>query len=219
MKKFILLLLVVILPFTAIACSEGAEDLVSYKATAYLIGSSERFNLTVISGTRESPYLMDGERGDMVEFCTITLKPASGDVIQDSCTYEVYVGEDKYTGSLNKDTFGTTMSGDIGVDIGEDLTSVKIKIGEESEDIMLENMMANALISGEDAIEIARNALSDTLANLPEGDKREIYLKFVSDVTGRESVYYWYVAYVGEGGKYSAVLIDIVSGDIIAKRG
>lgn len=215
MKKFFCVLIVAL--FLLSGCMGGVEDLVSYKQTSYLIGECEEFRLTVISGRRESPYLMDGERGDMVEFCTVTLKPRHNEVV-DSYVYEVEVDGQTYTGSLNKDTFGTTLSGDIGVEVGEELTVITIKWGDESREIMLENMMANALVSQDDALKIAKDSLSETLNNLEEGDTREVYVKFVSDIVGDESVYYWYVAYVGRGGRYSAVLIDIVSGDIIAKR-
>lgn len=218
MKKVLTFIIIVVMAVSLVGCVGGKDNSISYKQTAYLIGECDEFNLTVISGLRESPYVMDGERGDLVEFCTITLKPSSNDGVNVSYTYEVTVEGESYTGSLNKDTFGTTLSGDIGVDIGDSITNIVIKFGEETETVMLENMMANSLISSDDALSIAEDALQDTLSKLPEEDKREVYLKFVSDIVGEESVYYWYVAYVGEGGRYSAVLIDIVSGDIIAKR-
>lgn len=215
MKKFFCIIMIAL--FVLSGCMGDNFDKVSYKQSSYLIGECEEFSLTVISGHRESPYLMDGERGDLVEFCTITLKPRQNEIV-DSYVYEVNVGEKAYTGSLNKDTFGTTLSGDIGVDVGEELTVITIKWGDNVREIMLENMMANALISQTDALKLAGDSLSDTLNNLEEGDSREVYIKFVSDIVGDESIYYWYVAYVGKGGRYSAVLIDIVSGDIIAKR-
>lgn len=218
MKKFFILFVTLIVCACFCGCTGSTNKAISYKQTTYLIGECEQFNLTVISGKRESPYVMDGVRGDLVEFCAITLKPNSNDGVNQNYGYEVNVDGESYTGSLNKDTFGTTFSGDIGVDIGESITSIVIKFGDETTTVMLENMMANALIGADDALSIAENALKDTLSQLEEDDKREIYLKFVSDIIGDESVYYWYVAYVGEGGRYSAVLIDVVSGDIIAKR-
>lgn len=218
MKKFLMFFVAIVTVVCFCGCTGSSNKAISYKQTAYLIGECEEFNLTVTSGLRESPYLMDGERGDLVEFCTVTLKPSSNEGVNQNYTYEVTVDGESYTGSLNKDTFGTTLSGDIGVDIGDSMTSIVVKFGDESRTVMLENMMSNSLVSSDDALSIAEKALEDTLAQLPEEDKREVYLKFVSDIVGDESVYYWYVAYVGEGGKYSAVLIDIVSGDIIAKR-
>lgn len=218
MKKLIVAISITLLLFGTIGCNSGLDQSVSYKQTAYLIGECEHYDLTVISGVREHPYMMDGARGEMVEFCTITLKPRSNTPINDSCTYIVTVDGLEYKGSLNKDTFGSTLSGDIGVDVGLDMTAITIKYGEVESSIMLENMMSNAVISADDALKIATDALSDTLSNLPEDDKREVYIKFVSDVLGDESVYYWYIAFVGKGGRYSAVLIDIVSGDLIAKR-
>ena len=205
MKKLIIFLLVIVTVSGLCGCAEHANESISYKQTSYLIGECDEFNLTVISGQRESPYVMDGERGDLVEFCTVTLKPSSDEGVNQSYTYEVTVDENSYTGSLNKDTFGTTLSGDIGVDIGSVMTSIVVKFGDVSRTVMLENMMSNALISGEDALDIAEGALEEALSQLPEEDKREVYLKFVSDIVGDESVYYWYVAYVGEGGRYSAV--------------
>lgn len=218
MKKA-LICFVVLATLFCCGCIGGDLDAVSYLQSAYLIGECDEFRLTVVSGVRESPYVMDGEKGDLVGFCTLTLKPKSEEGSGESYTYEVDIEGEIYTGTLHKDTFGTTLSGDIGVDVGNLMTSVTLKRGQESFTVMLENMTSNALISSTDALDIAKRALSDSLSNLDDDDSREIYIKFVSDILGEESVYYWYVAFVGEGGKYSAVLIDIVSGDIIAKRG
>ena len=65
----------------------------------------------------------------------------------------------------------------------------------------------------------AEKLLTEMLPIMQEkGVKSEIFIKFVCDSTGDESYYYWYVAHVTAGGEYMAVLIDIVSGDVIAKR-
>ena len=218
MKKLIVILCLILAVVGIVACQSSVDQSVSYKQTSYLIGECEDYDVTVISGLREHPYMMDGARGEMVEFCTITLKPRSNTLVSDSCNYTITVDGVEYKGSLNKDTFGSTLSGDVGVDIGSDMTAITIKYGDIESSIMLENMMSNAVISAVDALKIATDALADTLDNLADDDKREVYIKFVSDVLGSESVYYWYVAFVGKGGRYSAVLIDIVSGDLIAKR-
>lgn len=217
MKKiFVVLLIICVLCF--IGCGERADDRVSYRQTCYSVGREDCFSVTLISGLRESPYIADGERGEMLEFCIVTLKPEDS-TYNDTYGYKIELKDETLTGTLKKDAFGTTLSCDLGRDIGELITAITI-VKEDGEVVIgLENMMGNAVISGDDALEIAKAQFSEKIAQEEsEGVYREIYVKFVSDTTGKESTYYWYVALVGNGGDYCAVLIDIVSGDIIAKR-
>ncbi len=220
MKRLIIFLICISVSLFAFACEEQRIDNVSFRHTAYLIGSCEDIKVTVKSGERESPYIADGKKGELVDFCVINLAPKVESALNKNYTYEINVDGEKYVGSLNKDLFGTGYSKDVGVDIGEKVTSIIISDGEKNYPIELENMMANALISEEEALKITEKEFKDKLIELEEqGKTREIYVKFVSDSTGEESYYYWYVANVLENGDYMALLLDIVSGDVIAKRG
>lgn len=219
MKKIFVVLLIVIFALSIVACGGKSEDRVSYRQTSYLVGKEGGFSITVLSGKRESPYIADGERGEMLDFCVITLKPDSASGINDTYTYKIDIDGEVLSGTLKKDTFGSTLSTDLGRDIADKMTAVTIECEGGEVVIGLENMVNNAVISAEDALDIAKAQFKErVLQDEEKGLYREIYLKFVSDTMGEDSAYYWYVAYVGEGGDYLAVLIDIVSGDVIAKR-
>lgn len=219
MKKFIIALCL----FVAVCfcgCGEKAEDRVSYRQNAYLSGGIENFNVTVISGLRESPYIADGEKGELVEFCIITLSPKNSADANKSYSYKTEINGEILQGNLNKDTFGSTLSRDLGVDVGANMSSITFSDGESEFTVPVENMTANALISGDDALNTAKAEFKDIIdKEESEGKYREIYIKFVSDRLGGEKEYYWYVAFVGKNNDYLAVLIDVVSGDVIAKRG
>ncbi len=220
MKKIVIFLLTILLATSFIGCKEEGYDNVSYRHTAYLVGKSEDIKVIVQSGMRESPYVADGEAGDMVEFCTITLKPLSAEGTTKSYTYSFTVDGESFTGNMNKDVFGSGFSKDVGKDIGESLSAITFSDGEKEYPIELENMMSNAIVTETEAIDISVREFSERLDALhQEGKQSEIYAKFVCDSTGDETYYYWYVAHVFEGGEYMAVLLDIVSGDVIAKRG
>ncbi len=220
MKRLFIVLLSVVISAFAVACEEKKIENVSFRHTSYLIGSTEEFKVIIQSGERESPYVADGVAGEMVEFCIITLKPKTAEGVNKNYTFSIGVDGETYDGSMNKDLFGTGFTKDIGVDIGEKITSITFSDGEKSYPLELENMMANAIITESDAISIVRNEFKDKLLSLEsEGKSTEIYVKFVCDTTGDESFYYWYVAHVLDNGDYMAVLLDIVSGDVIAKRG
>lgn len=219
MKKLVICILIVCTVLCVFGCGGEREDRVSYKQTSYLVGSVENFSVTVVSGKRESPYLADGERGELVEFCIVTLKPHVYSDSSKTYTYRFEIDGETYDGTLNKDTFGSTLSRDVGKDIGENITAITFSDGEGEFTVSLENMVCSALISGDDALKIAHSEFEEKLEKeQEEGVYREVYLKFVSDVMGKENVYYWYVAFVGKNNDYSAVLIDVVSGEVVAKR-
>ena len=219
MKKIVILVLVLIFLVCGCACTENEYTNISYRCTGYFIGKTENFKVIIISGERESPYIADGDAGDMMEFCVINLKPFDSQSGQKNYNFHITADGENYTGVMNKDIFGSGFSKDVGKDLSESLSSIVISDGEKEYPIELENMMSNAIISEKDALDISANEFSAELAQMQEiGEKSEIYIKFVCDSTGDETFYYWYVAHVKEGGEYMAVLIDIVSGDVIAKR-
>lgn len=219
MKKLLVIVLTLATLFAFSACEENEYDNVSYRHTAYLVGSTEGLKVIIQSGERESPYIADGEAGELVEFCVITLKPTTSDAASKSYTFKITINGEEITGTMNKDVFGTSFTKDVGSDVGNSITSITFSDGEKEYPIELENMMANAIITEKEALDISSNEFKEKLLQLKNEERSsEIYLKFVCDTTGEESFYYWYVANVMENGDYFAVLIDIVSGDVIAKR-
>ena len=219
MKKLLLIIISITLIFSLTACKEEEYTNISYEHSGYFIGKCDEFKLIVTCGKRESPYIADGEAGDMVEFTLITLKPLNASATGKSYTYNISIDGEEFRGALNKDVFGSSFSKDVGIDISEKLSAITISDGDREYPIELENMMSNAIITPKDAIKISINEFNVELSQFEkEGKSNEIYLKFVCDSTGDESFYYWYVAHVFEGGKHLSVLLDIVSGDIIAKR-
>ena len=219
MKK-ILISLCVILLFCLVGCGEESSDRVSYRQNAYLSGEIDNFSVTVISGLRESPYIADGEKGELVEFCIISLSPKNSEDINKTYSYKVEIDGEIFQGNLNKETFGSTLSRDLGVDVGANMSSITFSDGESEFTVPVENMTANALVSGDDALNTAKAQFKDIIDKEESEEKyREIYIKFVSDRLSGEKEYYWYVAFVGKDNDYLAVLIDVVSGDVIAKRG
>lgn len=219
MKKLIISLLSLVFLFNFTACSEVKYDNISYRHTSYHVGMTEGLKVIIQSGQRESPYIADGEAGELVEFCVITLKPTKAEATGKTYTFRITAGSEEIKGVMSKDVFGTGFTKDVGKDIGNVITSITFSDGEKDYPIELENMMANAIISEKEALDISANEFKEQLSALEEeGKKSEIYVKFVCDTTGDESFYYWYVAHVLESGNYFAVLLDIVSGDVIAKR-
>ena len=219
MKRIFVIICLVLSVLFVFGCGDKESDRVSYRQSAYLTGSIDGYKVNVVSGKKESPCIADGERGELVEFCVITLCPTDYTNANKSFTYKLVVGEEVVEGSLVKDTFGSSLSRDVGRDLGDKIGSITFSDGESEFTIPVENMTANALISGEDALKKAKAEFEGEIkAEEENGEYREIYLKFVSDTVGRENTYYWYVAFVKKNNDYFATLIDVVSGDVVAKR-
>lgn len=225
MKKLFALLLIIASAFAFTACgvktNDALKERISYVQTDSYYGECELYTVYLTAGEKEVPFIADGARGDMKEFCRLTIRTKDNTIINGNFTYKFTYLEEEVSGAFSKD-YGNSMSADTGVKAhAAAIKDLVINNGENEFTVELKNNMSDNKISIEKAYEIAKDEFKDKIAaDTADGKEfdKEINIKFVNDWTDANSEYYYYVAFIGSEHKGYAVLIDKTSGEIIAKR-
>ena len=208
-----------------VGCSKKGEkvnwnDRVNYYQTAYYGGTTTGLCAVVSCGVKEKDFVIDGEIGETVPFCTLTLIPLTAESVKPAYNY-VLVGENgKAEGALIKEIFGSAYYADIekAEELGK-IKSVCVTAGEEiSAEITLTDKMAEGL-DYKAALEIAINECGDKLnAESADGKLPEISLRFAGDKRNSENPCYWYVTIASSVDDFMALLIDPKDGKVLTKK-
>ena len=78
MKKFFCFVTVIILCFYSCACSslvKRREGSISELRDELMVSECEKDKVTLISGKRENPFVVDGKSGDKIDFTVVTFYP------------------------------------------------------------------------------------------------------------------------------------------------
>ena len=221
--RYLFSILPVCFAFMFAGCGVTAEDLMkNYLAECqnnYFVGTTQNFKVSLWSGTREDPYEPNGELGELVDFCIISVVPV-GDVSTFGLNYTVEVNDKTYNGEFEKSPFDNSFAADIGVRV-EDTDSIYayIIVDGVSEVGKLECISTNFKIKNTDALSIVVDNFSENIISLSNGGEIPVegYCKIIS-TDKNLGIYFWYVRLVNAEGKDITVVIDPSSGEIMAKK-
>ena len=161
---------------------------------------------------REKTFIADGKATDVTDFAEITVVPLKSNEFTE-IPFTLSSEGGSLSGTLKDSGFGEFRS-----EIALDFVPSKVLVGEEGKqsEIALADVLAGKL-GWSDAVNIARKEFADrTATESADGDKsREVYVKLI---TGDRKTYYYYVAFIGKGVDYWAVLLDPVDGTVISKK-
>lgn len=219
MKKAISFLLCLLLLCGAVACSSPFDyaPYLSENRVDTFVGEVEGGKLTADTGTRETPYKLDGVSCDKEEFTVVTFTPTSF-IPGKKYGYTVVIDGVEYTGDMVMHPFGDSYSADIRDRSESKEIPVKIVDGETVWETVLASVTTDDMISAERALEVGREALKSAFDSHTEGKtlNAELYVRLIYNPVTEEGGYYWYVALCAE--KTYAVLIDPKTEAVIAKR-
>lgn len=224
-KKILICLALLVGVLTLTACAKTNINLADY-----LI--EERYNLftaednlycaTLSTGMRETDYNMDGVKTELIPFGVLTLKRKdNGPMANDTYNYRVTIGENAYTGTMEK-SFDNSYTVDIGTNTdGQENINVVITFTGYTFNRELQNTSSEFSVDKTTALEIANKELKENLKQLGK-DKNtgiEVVMKIVNDYSSAEiKNYYWYIGVVTTNADTLGVLIDAKTGEIIAKK-
>ena len=223
MKKFCIVMLVLAVAVCGFsACGDKKpekikyiENVSHYETHAYRADTAD-YLVEISAGVKEKPFVADGKVGETVEFQTVKITPKkNADATE--LDFKVKYEGGEFSGKAQKDKFGPgyTANIDIGENVGK-IESVSVAGGKE---IPLENLL-DGKIGWEDAFKVATETLKDFIgANLDEKGKfkKEICVKYLMNPYSGNGEYYWYVAFIGEGFDYTAILVNPTDGKVVAK--
>jgi len=196
---------------------EKYEHLISELRDNVFIAQSARYSVSIITGKREDPFIMDGHAGGMRDFTVITVDPAAG---ENTYAYRVTINGKEYAGKLLAHPFAKTYSADIQALSLDTEIALTITTDGQSETLTAKSVKTEQMISCEKAVEIAEKKLKNAIGGFRVNGVMncEIYVRLMSNPIDNSGGYYWYVAFIGEDKTIYAALIEPVSMQVVAVR-
>jgi hypothetical protein len=196
---------------------ERYDPVVSELRDNIYLAESDRFSVSVITGKREDPFLMDGHAGGTRAFTLITIVPKSG---AGPFTYKATVNGKEYTGDLLPHPFAPSFSADIEVLSTDSAIPVTVSGGGTEETLTAVSVKNDRMITADKAIEIAEKRLKTRVDGFKSNGtyRCEVYVRLLQNPIDNSGGYHWYVAFIGENHTIYAVLIDPESMEIVAIR-
>lgn len=186
--------------------SEYRKNLFLYKNNSYVV--------TLTSGERESNYIMNGEKTNLVDFGVLTLKFTNvfaGSKLQ----FELKINNDTYAGEFELNPYDNSFVYDIQKQVSDD-SEVSLYLIDFDETIKLNCLSKNWQFNYKQALQIFADNHKPQIEGITTNNKLqgEIYIKTVAEDSNLSNIY-WYVLLVCKNGEMYANLISVTTGEIM----
>lgn len=197
--------------------SEIAKNSVSELHVNYFSGKTQNFNLAMWSGLREEPYSLDGVKGELVQFCVLSIVP-NVDFEAQAVEYTAEINGQTYSGAFERSPFDRSFASDLKISLNDaDEIFVYLILNGETEIAKLSCISSQFAITNTQALDIAVKHFSEQSEQVGKfADSVEGQCKIISTDLNL-GIYFWYVAFVNAQGERVAVVIDTKSGEIMAE--
>ena len=196
--------------------TNGLDDYISEYRKNLFVGKTSNYLITFTSGQRESDYIMDGTRTNLVDFGVITIKfntPSAfgGQKLQ----YELKIDSDTFTGELEINPYDRTLVADIQRQ-ADDNAQMSLYIVDFDETVALDCWSKNWEVPYTKALDIFAAAHKEAIENNTTGGtlNGEIYIKIVAENNNLNDIC-WYVLLVFKNSNTTASLISVKTGQIL----
>ena len=221
MKKFFCLIIAVIFCFSLCSCSslmKRREQNISELRDELMVSEFGNDKVTLISGRRENPFVVDGKSGEKIDFTVVTFYPEKA-MESARFTYRFDDGTAEIEGEFCKHPFKNTYSFEIAKRITGNAMIVIEGDNYEHQFDLASVKTANTIMPDQ-ALEKAELRLGEHIKKLTSGNKlnAEIFIRFLENPISSQGGYYWYVAFVPDKYAVYATLIHPETGEIIATR-
>ena len=225
MKKFIILVMLLCTCVIFIdACSPKTlalvqENIAEVHYNIYA-GASDEVSCTYSAGKREIDYKLNGYATELIDFGLITFVVNNPNVVADAPSFELSYGKVKTEGVLEQNPYDGSYVADIKQIITTPTEMIAtIKLGSYVKNITLYAISPAWKITYNDALQIATKHANKTLKTLVSNNEflGETHIKILTDTSGNGlDTYYWFVSFLGRQGTKVAVLIDTMTGAVLA---
>lgn len=227
MKKVLLVILSLVLCVgLLVGCSEKKTeqdmvmDSISYEHKGMYVGSSEDFGVAITNGSKEITMMLDGVKGEMMDYAMITIAPKKVELFAKSFKYTLVGDKGEISGECKRAVIGINHVADI-MDLDKigTIKSVKVSYDDKNLDIELKNCMEGK-INARVAVEAVYNASKDDMKSLFVEGKfmAEIHAKYTIDRTSEEPKYYWYVSIMNGNDSSIYALVNPDNAEVVAKK-
>ncbi len=224
LKKFFLL--VFICPLFLFGCNNAnLKAIVNEKLSEVRFNlfsaSSDEINIKFTSGFREDPYILNGKSENKKEFGVITVKFLKNlPNTNASPNFVITIEDMDFDGVFELNPFDQTYVQDIETFVLDDSNvTIKIMFGELNFETSLKNVSKEFSINHKDALNIfIKEFEKDINLLLKNGKDFEVYVKIISDPNFSLDKNYFYVCLISNSGISFSLIIDPLSGQILAKN-
>ncbi len=208
--------------FLFTGCGTTIEDLaknnIAEMHNHYFIGSTENFQISLWSGVREEPFEPDGIRGQMLDFCILSVVPV-GNVGTFGLNYNLEINDKPYSGEFQKSPFDNSFAAALDFLVTDSDTIFADIIHDGiTETGKLSCVSCNFTVNSTQALDIAIENVGEQILALTDDNKSiEGYVRIIT--TDRNiGVYFWYIRFINTDGKEICLVIDTASGEIMASK-
>lgn len=221
-----ILMCILTISLVLVGCESGNKKLqsmqesVSYFNDTMFVAEDSNFYLEITKGEREKTLIADGEVGEMAGFCMINVTPISLDMTNRVLKFKLLGDKGVYEGSLEKSILGVNFSANINeVEKLGTIHTAQLIVGDEQMEYKLSSVTEGNL-DYKKVVESLFNNCMDELESMFDGNKfkSEIYIKISCDRSKEQKEYYWFVNVVENSDNMFCALVDMQTGEIVAKK-
>ena len=221
--RYLFSILPLCVAFFCAGCNLSSEEIaqksISEIHNHYFIGSTQNFKISIWSGFREEPYEQNGTKGNMVDFCVVSVLPLNN-ISTYGLGYTIEVNSKTYNGEFEQSPFDKTLATDLQITLNDDDSIFAyITFDGITEISKMECISCDFKIDNKKAMSIAIETMKDSIISLSNNGESSIEgcCKIISSDKNL-GIYFWYVRFINTEGQEIVAVIDTESGEIIAKK-
>ena len=223
MKKIITSILLIALFVPLCACGNKSINIKDYlieERDNLFLAKDSIYQSTLSSGKREIDYDLDGIVNEKTDFAILSISRLDNEpMANDNYSYSVTIGDETYTGSLEKSSIDNSYVADLEVAIPDDSeVSIIITFTGYTFDQTATNVSTDFAYDKSSILEIANKELSNELKNIVKNNKIEVIMKIIKDYSSELNNYYYYIGVVATNGEVLGLLISTDTGEVVSKK-
>ena len=201
---------------TSCAKKEGLERNVSELRDNVYAGSSESFTLSAVSGYKENPYLKDGKVGLVCPY--VIFKIDSETINNATYTLTLNYQEKEYVEEFKLNPINSKLTVTLNIENFMPTTfEVIVSVGSVREKITMNSLITPNTLSYQSALQSLEKLQKNYLQTLTDSDGNNQFELSVKLMFKNEKPY-WYIAIITGEDKVKALLIDGITGELLAIR-
>ena len=181
---------------------------VSERRSGYFTAGDDVFTLTAVSGERENPFAADGKAGPLMPYTLITVVPSEFDV-DAIITYSAKTASSGYGGTMTVHPFAASFSAELDAELIGAFT-VTVTVGGVAHEYEMKSSVTPDMISFSEAVGIAEDRLEPVGAY-------EVRGRLIKNPLDGDGLC-WHIAFIFGAEKEHSVLLDPVTGKVLAKK-
>ena len=201
---------------TSCAKKEGLFKSVSELRDNVYAGSSESFTLSAVSGYKESPYVKDGKVGLVCPY--VIFKIDSETINNATYTLTLNYQEKEYVEEFKLNPINSKLTVTLNIENFMPTTfEVIVSVGSVREKITMNSLITPNTLNYQSALQSLEKLQKNYLQTLTDSDGNYQFELSVKLMFKNEKPY-WYIAIITGEDKVKALLIDGITGELLAIR-